>query len=439
MGGLGEMLGGAGDGAMQGVGTLARIIDLFASARGGNLGRNLMQQAAFSQDPAGRAQISGSPFLAGFTGNYGSRQPTPQDMPNNGSGLASPSSPDRVSQFQANMPPLNLEAQLDMALKGATVPYTQARTRGLNAESDLYDLITGGGGGTGKFGDLELSGANVGPFQLRRPEVVNVPRGTKVLGGGNATPGSPLGPGKVVGGVTENTTGKIAQLQAGVARAKQAMPSIARLLEQDKAGQTPLDRLLPSGQGGIRGWANRALLPAAEKVPGLKEFTPAGTFGNPIHGESIASRAGGNDREATELRTLLGEAANVAKALGDAGILSNQDIERVIDYLIPSTYGTAEDNKNKAMLLLERLGRVVSTYEEMRNAGSDEGSMLAQLNAAVMAGVPAGKGEQSTPTTTGSTTTASTLLGPPSGQSGMPADESESYFQNFGTPTLRRR
>ena len=112
-----QFLQGAGDVGLQGLGTLVRILDLAASAKRGNIGGSLLQQAMASQDPNARAAIEQSPFLAGFTGNYGSRQPTPVDMSPGG-----PSAPERQNLFRADLPPLNPQAQAELELLQAKGP-----------------------------------------------------------------------------------------------------------------------------------------------------------------------------------------------------------------------------------------------------------------------------------------------------------------------------
>lgn len=119
-------MGSIGDIGLQGLGTLVRIIDLATALKHGNLGGALQRQAGLLTNPETSGVVEGSPFLAGFTGAYGSRRPTAVDAAPGG-----PSLPEPVSQFHANLPVVL--KSLDDQLKEARLGLTQAQTKAMQA------------------------------------------------------------------------------------------------------------------------------------------------------------------------------------------------------------------------------------------------------------------------------------------------------------------
>lgn len=238
----------AGDVGGQGLGTLLNIADILMSARQGHLGQTLLSRATALQDPAARESISSSPLLAGFLGQYGSRQPNPEVQRAGGQipgvdilGPGQEPGTPQGSRFQANLPPLGPAAQGKLALAATALPYRALQMKSLEAQvgkqaeqarylkrfNDSGVGGSGGGGGAdaGPNGGLVRTGMTYGingPTETfgQPPAPVVLPFGTKGREG-VVEPGSKVGGRDVL--VKPDAAAERAQSQAQIARDDNAL------------------------------------------------------------------------------------------------------------------------------------------------------------------------------------------------------------------------
>lgn len=192
------ILGQAGDVGMQGLGTVANLVDLVQAGRQGNLGQTLLQRQLALQDPRVRESIG--PFLSGALGIYGGQQPTPEVMqaggPIPGTEILGPGQAPGTpqTQFQANLPPLAEGVQIDQALKRLGLAtglgnlslqeprrmLLGAQTRAAEANANWLGQETGG---AGDRGNLVMTGySRTGPTYGQR-KTLKLPSGTPAPSG----------------------------------------------------------------------------------------------------------------------------------------------------------------------------------------------------------------------------------------------------------------
>jgi len=390
-----QFLQGAGDIGLQGLGTLVRILDLAASAKRGNIGGSLLQQAMASQDPNARAAIEQSPFLAGFTGNYGGRVPV-QGSPEELLRAGSPNLPQGVqllgegqtpqslgTRFRADLPPLNPLAQAQLELEQAKVPYTQAQTpllkaqtRQAQAEADFLS------GGTGKLGNMRLTGARVGGFSFEDPTQrapIRLQPGETVTGdlGGQPTINE-LGPEE------KKKQEELGKLSA--ARETLGNPTLALIDQMIEA-----TKILPGGIGGL----------AASKT-GLTGAVNRFRLGTSSEGPT-----------AEQLRTLRQGDLLIQQLyrLSAVGVATEQDVKPYADRLKGLEGMSEPEAKNR---LLETRSYIISRLY----GGKDPTT-----------------GARSTTTTSGTSTTSTTM--PPTALS--PEELDQHRRKVFGEPVQRLR
>lgn len=399
---------GFGEGASQLGGGLLGALALAEGTRHGGLFNTIIQRTQSLQDPAIRGAIEQSPFLSAIFGVGGG----PRQTSFQASGQPGPEQPGAPTQFHANLPQLNPFTAAQLQTPDLQNQVLQARLQGIPFDTQLkmaktnqlanysryLSLLDPESGGA--MSGLGLTGVDIGSSGLptlkygqSTTNPTKVPEGTRGPGGQLLQTGDPLpGGSRSVSNVAIVEPGRGASnLQNAVARAAAALPDLKALIAKDPNlnGAAPID-LLPSGRPAsdstidrARAYFNRAILPTLESTPGIRAFTPAGAIGIPGGEESIAAKSGGGDILATRLQTSIGAAANIAKALGDAGILSNQDIERVQRYLLPGKKGTKEENYNKAVLLIQRMETIQRVFERGGFTGSDD-EQKAQIRAAFL-------------------------------------------------------